>query len=400
MSEDRNGETLLHKVLQSGDAVLAETILDRTLFSKNLEQDVSKEQHFNFVYTQSNEGYSAIVQFLKTREILSPSDVYIVQTFILNNLPSATKSLRTPQTTTLLHMLIEHGHLGLIKFLFIAFDSIPIDMLAKDHLGKTPLETAFEMGNMEILGFIFEETRQRATLPDIEKYKTIIKKFPIFTKLQQEIIANKFLVVHTHELRLSFDDANCAIYHMGNITNEYILANFYKTLANKLGAKNQRADFDIWMNYVNTELCSKHNLVVFVIDRLSPFKLLEKFLRYLPFNFRLVILSCGKVSFKHKHYVILQDDGTIESRYKTLHACCQDKLDVTSIEIVLNYAQLKKDAKLYMEAYAIAQQVYKNDKDKLLRFILSVIPKLPGQDKSFFSHQAKNLMSLNLNKFI
>ena len=188
-------------------------------------------------------------------------------------------------------------------------------------------------------------------------------------------------------------------------------------------------DLDFLIDYVNTRLSLENTLVVLVIERLEQFPLLQVFLKYLPFNFRCVILSCAQnvpfpFGLKRNYLEVhcLQDDlVTKQSRYdwgraqelkEVNHPALlkkalehfqnfyQTPANVESIDIFLKIAKLQEaqdnnraavDA--YTKAFLTAKNIYKDQHYKLVELILLLAPKLDNKKRFDFLCYAKSMLN-------
>lgn len=344
------GETLLHYACQQDNVVLVNILVNYRLFTnlinfKECKGDkVSEEEFRKFVYARTTQGEYALEQCLKRLEprcvnkalndiikLFIQSDLIYCINMYLNNQPG--------YKTTILHLLIEREQFKLLKFVCDIWEyndydeDEQIDFEKRDFLERTPLQVALSTGNQKLANIIYKKNKRRTKNP-IEKrsidYLQILnikcndendtndkagtKKEEKETEreieknnLQKVILQNKLTIVSIKQYNKDRNSLkicdNQYIFEVSGRTFETIWIDYLR-LVNEFGIVMAECDHDsphtldivndfrkqIVINRVNAKISDTFTLVTLVLLNYTGFyKQLCDFVRFLPFNFKIVL---------------------------------------------------------------------------------------------------------------
>ena len=320
-------ETIIHYVCQHDNVELAKILLDYRLFLNLLnygksmsKETLEKEEFRRFVYSESSSGENAFYQCLKRLD-RNKNDALkdILRLFIKSDLLLNTNiyiNKRAGYKTTILHLLIESEQFELLEDFIDIYDEYdddeydPIDFMKKDFLDRTPLMVALDTGNKEISKLIYKKAKSQMKNEELTRADEYINEFDCDDDniLKKTILQNKLIIVSSKDEIKKLDIMkNQYIREIDGQSFESIWLE-YLLLANKFNiviAERDSESFSddmkkqIFINRVNKTISERHTLVTIAIVNYSEFyEQLSDFLRFLPYNFKIILVSTNEPVLK------------------------------------------------------------------------------------------------------
>lgn len=333
-------ETIIHYVCQRDNIFLAKFLLNYKLFEAliNFKQEerrvLNKCEFGKFLYAESTSGENALYQCLTRLDAEANNKALgdIVKLFLKSDLIRDINMYindRPGYKTTILHLLVEREQLELLKFFFDIWEYgddeyDPLDFTKRDFLAKTPLQIALDTGNQKLARLIYKKTKAylnySGNLID-SKSKDYLQLLSdeYEAPLAKIMLQNKVTIASELNGSLKLCDAHYVrevdAQSFETVWAEYLrLANDFDIVIGKhdCGSSN---DFSkqMFINRVNKKLSDQHTLVTLILLNYTEFyNQLSDFFRFLPFNFKIVLLFKGneppKFNFFIKQYCIAQFD--------------------------------------------------------------------------------------------
>lgn len=314
-------ETIIHYVCQHDNVELAKILLNYRLFLNLLnygkvmsKETLEKEEFRKFVYSESSSGENAFYQCLKRLD-RNKSDEdklkEILRLFIKSDLLLNTNiyiNKRAGYKTTILHLLIESEQLELLKYFIDIYEFgddeyDPIDFMKRDFLDRTPLMVALDTGNKIISELIYKKAKSQMKNEELTRADEYINEFDCDddNMLKKTILQNKLIIVSSKDEIKNLDimknqySREIDGQSFESIWLEYLLlANKFNIVIAERDSESFSDDMkkQIFINRVNKTISERHSLVTIVIVNYTEFyEQLSDFLRFLPYNFKIILVS-------------------------------------------------------------------------------------------------------------
>ncbi len=318
-----NNETIIHYVCQHLNVELANVLLKYRAFSNLLKSgdNTPLEEHEfkKFVFAESIHGENALYQCLRgldrrNKNVKLNAILRLYIDMILIRDPNDYINKRIGYKTTFLHLLIEREQLELLKYFIDCFeygDDVydPIDFMKKDYLEKTPLMTALEAGNKSLMKLIYDKVKAHLKVEDMKRLKEYVHCINDTKKdMFRNVLLQNKLVITSKDIRGS---VNCMqnqyTIQLDGRSFDYIWLDYlvqsktFQVSISKRDADNLTSDVNkqIFINRVNKRISERYTLVTLIIfNYLECFKQLKDFVKYLPYNFKIIFVSpVGELEF-------------------------------------------------------------------------------------------------------
>ena len=314
LKANSENETILHYACRQSDAELVAVLLQHKTYSQLLvDENFGRREFKKFVFKVSNAGETAFYQCLNRLDpkIEDQQLSKIIQMFMETDViedPNDYLNKRIGFRKTLLHLLVEREQYNLVKhFIYLYGDSFynPLVFTIKDCFNRTPLMMAFENGNIKLIKLMFNLSKSHLNREEAAN----VKKF--VNHLEKEQDDMKRAILHNKVILLTTDKIDCERHGIENYVVELDGRSFeslwleYIVLAKKFQIPISRRDDEmlvsdfqkqLFVNRVNKKMSESFLLITLVVQTHGNpiFPQLNNFLKYLPHNFKIVLVSPAK----------------------------------------------------------------------------------------------------------
>lgn len=270
--------------------------------------NVRISQFRQFVFTGQCTPLHQCIQDFRENEKL----VAILKHFIHLNVVGDPNDYINKDKTTFLHMLIEKKQFQLLDK-FINKFKYRLDFFAKDHLNKTPIMAALESGNKRVIKLVYDNVKHKLNRKDLIRIKEYIDA------LNQSIgERNNFLtaVLQNKLVVTSRPTVKETVHCMKNQFTAEIdgrSADFlWLYYVEKFKIPLSQMDKLTWNVYkqvlitrITKQLAEKYTFVMLIVNNFEGhFECLGNFLKFLPYNFKVVFVSPKRPPNKFHFYTI------------------------------------------------------------------------------------------------
>lgn len=334
--DSNTNETIVHFVCKHLEIDLADYLLNYDNFlelinsdEKSIENSKNLKifQFRQFIFSELYNGENPLYQCLQKLEINNINDklISILKHFIHINVienPNDYINQRTGHKTTFLHMLIEREQLELLnkfinmfRFCYDLFE--PLDFFVKDYLNKTPIMAALETGNKNVIKLIYDNVKPKLNRQDMIRIKEYIdalnQSIRKGNKFLAAVLQNKLIITSKSNVK---ETVNCM---KNQFTAEIDGRSFdflwldYLTLAKKFKIPLSQRDVEkltrnvhkqILINRINKKMSENYTFVMLIINNFQEhFEQLNNFLKFLPYNFKIIFVSPKRTLDKFNFYI-------------------------------------------------------------------------------------------------
>jgi ankyrin repeat protein len=315
---ERN-ETVLHLVCQNLDVELATILLDYSSCMKLLGREslCRKFEFREFLSATSESGETALYQCLQRLQsgVTNVPLNSIVELFINDDVtvePNAFVNTRVGRRTTFLHLLIEREQIDLVETFVDFFESCfdyndAINYTVMDFYRKTPLRAALETGNRRLVEFLHGKSRKKLSEAEILEAENWLKYSAGNDDCQRfrTLVQNKFLITPDEDNPLIKSES---FYRVS--TNKIDISSFdalwrdYLVLAKRERVRRvKKEQRQMLINRVNKHMSNKYSLVVLIGRAFQSFDEFNNFIKYLPFNFKIILVGQPNLTPKFDFYL-------------------------------------------------------------------------------------------------